>query len=65
MGWGVHDYPGPPPETPVPVCPVCNSECEEVYLNENGEVVCCNNCLDKYFWKRDAYEWLEDEMEAV
>lgn len=62
MGWGVMDYPGEPPvKRPVPVCPVCGQECEEVYLNLNGEVVFCNNCIDKELWKRDAYEWWEDE----
>ena len=60
MGWGVHDYPGPPKEAPVPICPECGNECETVYVNENGTVVCCDVCIDKVFWKRDAYEWMED-----
>ena len=61
MGWGVHDYPDPPDEGPVPVCPVCGNECEKVYLNANGAVVFCDVCIDKVFWCRDAYEWMEDE----
>lgn len=60
MGWGVHDYPGPPPEKPVPVCPVCGNECETVYIDQNGNVVCCDVCIEKEFWVRDAWEWQED-----
>ncbi len=62
MGWGVHDYPGPPPERrPTPICPVCGNECETVYIGLNGEVEYCDVCKDKYIWERDAYEWWEDE----
>ena len=64
MGWGVNDYPGPPPEAPVPVCPVCGAECEEVYIeNYTGNVVCCDVCLEKEFWKRNAYDWMEEQAE--
>lgn len=59
MGWGVHDYPGPPDEKPQPVCPVCGQECYTVYLL-NGEVVGCDNCILEV----NAYEWLADQEEA-
>ena len=62
MGWGVHDYPTPP-ETVNPVCPVCGNECDYVFLNENGEVVFCDVCEEEQFWKRDAYEWMEERNE--
>lgn len=58
MGWGVHDYPSPP-ERPQPICPVCYQECYTVYL-VNGEVVGCDNCV----MELNAYEWLDEEMEA-
>lgn len=61
MGWGVHDYPGEPPEIPRPVCPVCGQECEEVTVNLNGEVLWCNNCIDDFVWVRNADDWWEDE----
>lgn len=53
MGWGVHDYPGPPPEDPMPVCPFCGEECETVYLDVNHNVIGCNNCIQE----KNAYEW--------
>lgn len=59
MGWGV-EYPSPPPEPPMPVCPECGQECERVYLDVNGRVIGCDNCI----LELNAYEWLADEMEA-
>lgn len=56
-----HDYEWEsPPEAPVPVCPVCGNECEEVTLNLNGEVLWCDVCRDDFVWVRDAVEWMED-----
>jgi len=46
MGWGVHDYPGPPPEGPVPHCPVCGEWCDRIYRNGAGEIVGCDVCLE-------------------
>lgn len=57
MGWGVHDYPGPPPEKPVPVCPVCGMECETLYLDMNRNRIGCENCINAV----DAYEWEEQD----
>ena len=59
MGWGV-PYPDEPPDGVRVYCPVCGMECEEVYVNLNGEVVYCDQCMDKFVWKRDALEWWED-----
>ena len=28
-----------------PRCPVCNSECEDIYFNEDREIVGCDECL--------------------
>ncbi len=41
-------------ESPDPVyCPVCGSECEEIYTDRDGEVVGCTECVS--LW--DAYDW--------
>lgn len=46
MGWGVHDYPEPPPEPPRPTCPVCGSECEFFYRRLfTDEILGCDNCI--------------------
>lgn len=52
MGWGVHDYPSPP-EPDDAYCPVCNQICETLYRNWEGEIVGCDQCIDRV----DAYEW--------
>ena len=54
MGWGVHDYPGPPPEEPMPVCPCCGEECSTIYLDTNNNPIGCDNCInavDANFWE--------------
>ena len=56
MGWGVHDYPGPPPEKPLPVCPECHEECYTYYRNRAGEIIGCENCIDAI----DAIFYIED-----
>ena len=60
MGWGVHDYPAPPSEEPMPVCPICGEECETVYLRD-GQPVGCDRCL----LELDADEWLRDTWEEL
>ena len=55
MGWGVKDYPSPPERTQ-PICPVCQQECGTVYLDRNGNVLGCDNCI----LELDAYEWLDE-----
>lgn len=56
MGWGVHDYPGPPPEDPMPVCPECGEECDTLYRDRTGQIVGCENCIDTL----DAYDYFDD-----
>lgn len=57
MGWGVHDYPSPPPQKN-PICPVCGWDCGKVYF-QNGQVIGCDNCITE----QDAYEWEEERNE--
>ena len=38
-------YPGGEPKWPH--CPVCGSECEDVYEDTNGVVFGCENCVTK------------------
>ena len=28
-----------------PHCPICGSECEEIYMNEDGDIFACDECL--------------------
>ena len=28
-----------------PHCPVCGSECEEIYFNEDGDIFGCDDCV--------------------
>ncbi len=54
MGWGVTDYPGPPTDSPAPLCPICGEETETLYANIDGEIVGCPECLkfvDAWLWK--------------
>lgn len=37
--------PGPPPEREYPRCPVCGEEAEWLFVNDNREVVGCDQCL--------------------
>ena len=41
------------------ICPVCRCECEEFYIDCNGEIVGCNNCA----YVVDAYEHTAAQME--
>lgn len=48
MGWGVHDYPEPPPEYPVLECGMCHDP-----LGEDGAFYiegdwCCPDCTKEY-----------------
>ncbi len=44
-------------EPEIAKCPVCGDECDFFYINEDNEVVGCENCLCLY----GAKEWLDDE----
>ena len=49
-----------PPEDPAPVlCPICEEECEEVYINRAGDVVGCDCCMST----QDASEWAYEQQE--
>lgn len=57
MGWGVHDYPGPPLEKPMPVCPECGAECETLYFGRDGSILGCDECIDA----KDAADYFCEE----
>ena len=57
MGWGVHDYPSPPPEEPMPECPVCGAETDTFYRDKWGNIVGCEDCVDTV----NAFDYLEDK----
>lgn len=40
-----------------PRCPICDEECDEIYKNQDGEVVGCDNCIEAY----SAWEWQEEQ----
>lgn len=46
MGWGVHDYPEPPPEPPAATCPVCGAECQYLYRRLcTDDILGCDECV--------------------
>lgn len=45
-----------PMDYEVPACPCCGEECETHY-KKDGEIIGCENCIDK----TDAYENMDDE----
>lgn len=49
---------GPPEPDPV-YCPVCDTECSEIYFDKGGNVVGCDYCISR----QDAGEWMEEELE--
>ena len=51
---------GPPEPKPV-YCPVCESECSEIYFGPTGDVVGCDECISK----QDAGEWEAEEAEKA
>jgi len=59
MGWMVHDYPSPPPEKPMPICPVCGCECGIYYRNLNGEIIGCDECVDAV----NAVDYMDEQEE--
>ena len=40
-------------------CPVCEEECDEIYLDGNGEAVGCEHCMRI----QSAYDWMQDMIE--
>jgi hypothetical protein len=53
-----HPY-GKEPETPR--CPVCRSETDTLYRNDNFDIVGCDECLTAY----DAWELMEDREYGI
>lgn len=39
-------------EPTVPHCPICGSECEQIYYTRGGDIVGCDQCL----YKSDAWD---------
>lgn len=69
MGWGVHDYPGPPPEPDkVPICPVCGAETDTLIATKDFEIVGCSECirhLDAWDYIDEMYRTCEVEDERI
>ena len=42
-------------EPDYPHCPVCGSECDEIYFNEDGDIVGCDECI------KSKSAWFVDE----
>jgi len=42
----------------VPVCPICEEQCEELYYDRAGEICGCENCMKT----RNAWEVLEETI---
>ena len=43
-------------EPEVPICPVCDAECDTIYIGHNGDYIGCENCVTT----RDAWEVIEN-----
>ena len=46
----------PEVEPRYPRCPICNKECETIYWSREGEVVGCDECLEK----QDAWDYQKE-----
>lgn len=46
-------------ECPDPICPVCQEECETIYLDANGDCCGCNLCVKKI----DALDYMLKNQE--
>lgn len=44
-----------------PRCPVCGEECKTIYLNDAGEAVGCDECIEAV----NAYEWADKREEEL
>ncbi|MBO5568386.1 MAG: hypothetical protein J6A79_05575 [Clostridia bacterium] len=47
---------GTPEQQRQPVCPICTQECQTIYLDWNGDVAGCENCLTSH----DAWDYEEE-----
>lgn len=42
-------------EPKYPHCPVCGAECEEIYMDEDGDIFACDECVKrKSAWETEA-----------
>ena len=41
------------------ICPRCGEECEEYYIDDNDNVVGCENCITMYY----AEDWDEEKCD--
>lgn len=55
------DYLLDPPESPLPVCPVCGEECEEYYFDNDGNICGCDVCITM----KNAVEYEEEQRESA
>lgn len=45
------------PSEPDPICPICNEEAEEFFVDQYGEILGCEHCVRKV----DAYTYRINE----
>ena len=52
---------GMPPydDGPDPVCPICGKDCETIYMDKDGDVFGCDQCIRT----KDAWEWQDEHKE--
>jgi len=43
-----------------PICPACGTECETIYISDDGKALGCEYCVNK----KDSWDWMADEKEA-
>lgn len=44
------------PDIPMPICPICQNECNDLYLTEEKMVIGCECCITKV----DAWDYDPD-----
>ena len=48
-----------PPERDPFFCPICGEDCDELYLDNYGEIVGCDNCIREI----SVYDYKEENKE--
>lgn len=48
------------PEKDYPICPICGAECCELFEDNDGNIVGCDECIKTI----DAWDWKEREKYA-
>jgi hypothetical protein len=44
--WSLPERPlEPPPDPPLPRCPICDAETDTFYKDKHGEIVGCDECV--------------------